>query len=78
MGNCTLDDIQTGWSEFKRNCCKGLAPATVDRFRSMLIAPLIQGASPLGYDPPKLDEIKFNNKRVRYLTEEHADKLIAT
>tara|TARA_B100000676_G_scaffold243631_1_gene245506 strand:+ start:65 stop:649 length:585 start_codon:yes stop_codon:yes gene_type:complete len=43
----------------------------------MLTAALRNGAKTLGYDPPKIDKIKFSNRRVRYLIEEHADKLIA-
>jgi len=76
MGGYTLDDIQAGWSEFMKVRCKGLKPSTVDRFRAILTAALNHGAQPLDYDPPKIKPIKFQNKRVRYLTEEHADKLI--
>ena len=77
MGDYALDDIQAGWAEFMRARCKGLAPSTVDRFRAILMAALHHGSEPLGYDAPKIKPIKFSNRRVRYLTEEHADKLIA-
>ena len=43
----------------------------------MLTAALRNGAKTLGYEPPQIDKIKFSNRRVRYLIEEHADKLIA-
>ena len=69
-----LDDIQ---AELMRTRCKELAPSPVERFRSMLTAALRNGAKTLGYDPPKIDKIKFSNRRVRYLIEEHAAKLIA-
>ena len=49
----------------------------VDRFRSMLTAALRNGANTLGYDPLQIDKTKFSNGRVRYLIEEHANKLIA-
>ena len=43
----------------------------------MLTDALRKGANILGYDPPQIDKTKFSNRRVRYLIEEHANKLIA-
>jgi len=43
----------------------------------MLQAALNHAAGGLGYDAPRIPPIKFNNIRIRYLTEPDADRLIS-
>lgn len=73
----SLADVQSGWLAFKSERCKGLAPATVDRFRATLQAALNYGCAQLEVDAPKIPPIRFSNKRVRWLTIKQQEKLLA-
>jgi integrase len=66
------------WTEFKRVRCGGLSPATVQRFKATFAAAVNYLASEQRFDAPKLPRSeKVLNKRVRYLTSQQADRLIA-
>ena len=66
------------WSQFKRVRCGGLSPATVQRFRATFSAAINYLAAEVGFDAPKLPRgEKVSNKRVRYLTDERVDRLVA-
>jgi integrase len=78
VGDRSIAQAADAWTEFKRVRCGGLAPATVQRFKATFAAAVNYLASEQGFDTPKLPRgEKVSNKRVRYLTSEHADRLIA-
>jgi integrase len=79
VGECSIAQAVDAWSKFKRTRCGGLSPATVQRFKATFSAALNYLASEHGFDAPKLPRSeKVSNKRLRYLTEGQADRLIAS
>jgi integrase len=78
VGDYSIAEVADAWSQFKRVRCGGLSPATVQRFRATFSAAINYLAAELGFDVPKLPRgEKVSNKRVRYLTDEQADRLVA-
>jgi integrase len=78
VGDSSIAGAADAWSRFKRVRCGGLAPATVQRFRATFSAVINYLAAEVGFDAPKLPRgEKVSNKRVRYLTDERADRLVA-
>jgi integrase len=78
VGDRSIAQAADAWTEFKRVRCGGLSPATVQRFKATFSAAVNYLASEQGFDAPKLPRgEKVSNKRVRYLTDEHADRLVA-
>lgn len=78
VGDHRIAQAADAWTEFKRVRCGGLSPATVQRFKAIFSAALNYLASEQGFDAPKLPRgEKGSSKRVRYLTEEQADRLVA-
>jgi integrase len=78
VGDRPIAQAADAWSDFKRARCGGLSPATVQRFKATFSAAINYLASEQGFDAPKLARgEKVSNKRVRYLTEEQADRLLA-
>ena len=77
VGDYSIAEAADAWSLFKRVRCGGLSPATVQRFRATLSAALNYLAAEEGFDAPKLPRgEKVSNKRVKYLTDDRADRLI--
>jgi integrase len=77
VGDRSIAQARAAWSEFKRVRCSDLAPATVQRFRSTFQAAIGCLAADEDFDPPKLPRgERVNNRRIRYLTNEQADRLI--
>jgi len=77
VGDCAIAEAANA-SQFKRVRCGGLSPATVQRFRATFSAAINYLAAEEGFDVPKLPRgEKVSNKRVRYLTDEQADRLVA-
>ena len=72
----SLADVPSGWLAFKAERCKGLAPATVDRFRATLQAALNYGCAQLEVGAPKIPPIRFSNKRIRWLTINEQEALL--
>jgi len=72
LGAIAAADVATGWDEFVRERCAGLAPATVDRFRATLRAAL---RHVLGKDAPDLPAIRYSNQRLRWLPQATAEVL---
>jgi integrase len=78
VGDRVIARAAEAWIEFKRIRCSGLSPATVQRFKATFSAALNYLASEQGFDAPKLPRVeKVLNKRLRYLTDEQADRLVA-
>jgi integrase len=78
VGDYSIAQATDAWSHFKRVRCGGLSPATVQRFRATFSAALNCLAAEEGFDAPKLPRgEKVSNKRVKYLTNDQADRLIA-
>lgn len=76
MGDRALDGLKDGWAEFRAVRCAGLAPATVNRFRDTLQAAVNHACDEWDIDPPRIRPIKFDNRRVRWLTLDHAERLL--
>ena len=78
VGDRQVAQAADAWSEFKRRRCGGLLPASVQRFRATFSAALNYLALEEGFEAPKLPRAeKVSNKRIRYLTPNQADRLIA-
>jgi integrase len=77
VGERPIAQAADAWVEFKRARCGGLSPATVQRFRATFSALVNYLAAEERFDAPKLPRAdKVSNKRIRYLTNAQADKLI--
>jgi integrase len=77
VGDFPISRAGQAWSEFKRVRCSGLAPATVERFRAIFQAALNHAASEAGFQAPKIRRTeRIQNKRVRFLAREEADRLL--
>ena len=78
VGDRPIAQAGDAWMECKRIRCGGLSPSTVQRFKATYSAALRYLASEQGFDAPRLPRgEKVSNKRVRYLTDEQADRLVA-
>jgi integrase len=78
VGDRPVAQAADAWIEFKRVRCGGLLPATVQRFKATFSAAINYLAVEEGFDAPKLPRgEKVSNKRIRYLTDEQADRLMA-
>ncbi len=77
LGDYDVADVAEGWRVFKTARCSGRAPATVERFRATLQAALNHAAADWGIDAPRLAKIKFQNARLRYLTSDERERLLA-
>ena len=78
MGEEPLASIGDAWRRFKEARCKGLAPATVDRFRAVAQAALNTAAEEHKITVPKLAKVKFSNQITRYLTMDEQERLLAS
>src|ERR1700730_17416894 len=79
VGERTIAQTADAWSEFKRVRCGRLSPATVQRFRATFLAAVNYLAREEGFDPPKLPRgDRVNNKRIRFLSSDQADRLVFT
>jgi integrase len=79
VGDRPIGQAAAAWTEFKRVRCGGLSSATVQRFKATFSAALYYLAAEEGLDVPKLPRgEKVSNKRMRYLTNDQADRLVAS
>ncbi len=80
VGEYSLARAGDAWSEFRRIRCAGLSPVTVQRYRSTFSAAVNYLANEEGFDPPRLPRRpkgeKVDEKRVRFLPNEQADRLL--
>jgi integrase len=76
VGDRPIAKAAEAWTEFKRSRCAGLSPATVQRYRVTFNAAVNYLAREEGFDAPKLGAgERVNNKRIRYLIDDQADRL---
>ena len=79
IGDYSLARAAEAWSEFKRQRCAGLAPATVERFRAILQAALNYAAREEQATAPKLPRAgRIQNKRMRFLSKDQESRLLAS
>ena len=76
LGGFALNDMSEGWSVFKQTRCKGLAPATVERFRATLQAALNHAAGEWNVDAPRIPRVRFKNDRIRFLSLDQRERLL--
>ena len=74
LGDFTVAHMEAGWRDFMAKRCTGLAPATVERFRATLQAALNHA---LGKEAPRIPPVRFKNTRVRFLTVDEQEALLA-
>lgn len=70
-------DVPKGWADFLADRGRRLKPATVQRYRATLMAALNYGCELEGIAPPKIASVKVDNKRIRYLTPDERERLLA-
>lgn len=74
--NYTADDFLLIWKKMLQKN-PNLAPATIDRLRTLFIAILNHSQKEYGYTMPEIKKPKYNNERVRYLeTVEERERLL--
>lgn len=78
IGSYNVMQAKLAWGEFLQKRCVGLAPATADRFRAVLQAILNHAADTSGFEAPKLTPIRFKNERIRYLSIDEQNRLLAS
>jgi integrase len=82
VGDKPIAAAGEAWSEFRRLRCGGLKPATVQRFRATFQAAINYLASEEDFDPPRLPKRprgeRVYKKRIRYLTDDPADRLVGS
>jgi integrase len=77
IGEYPIARAAEAWAEFKKQRCGGLAPATVDRFRSVLQAALNYAAAEEQFAPPKVRRSeRIQNRRLRFLSTDKQDRLL--
>lgn len=79
IGDYSLARAAEAWSEFKRQRCAGLAPATVERFRAILQAALNYAAGEEQVTAPKLRRAgRIQTKRMRFLSKDQETRLLTS
>jgi integrase len=79
VGEKTVSQAAEAWAEFKRIQCTGSMPSSVARWRATYAAAINYLAAEEGFDAPRLPRgEKASPKRIRYLAEAQADRLIAS
>ena len=78
IGALSMADPHAAWSTFRQAHLIDHAPAGQERYRCVLQAAVNVYRSDLNLDPIKISAIKFNNKRVRFLSKKDRDRLIAS
>lgn len=72
-----IHDVPKGWQAFKSDHCKNLKPSTIARFRTTLVAALNYGCEQSEITAPRIPSIKVSGKRIRWLTMEEQEALLA-
>jgi integrase len=79
VGDKKISQSVEAWTEFKRIQCARSLPSSVARWRATYAAAINYLAAEEGFDAPRLPRgAKVSSKRIRYLTEAQADRLIAS
>jgi len=78
LGATPLPDVRAAWGEWLRTRGRGLAPSTVGRWRSTLLAALRHGADEFGAAAPSLRPVKgADSERIAHLTRAQEARLLA-
>jgi integrase len=78
IGDTLLPGTREAWGAWMRNRGRGLAPSTVARWRSSLLAALTYGAAEYGVSTPALNAIRGAEvERIAYLTPLQEARLLA-
>lgn len=79
VGDRTISQAAEAWAEFKRAQCAGSMSSSVARWHATYSAAINYLAAEEGFDAPRLPRgEKGSPKRIRYLTEAQADRLVAS
>jgi integrase len=78
IGDCSLQEPKQAWERFRLAYLTGHDPAGQDRYRSVLQAAVNVHHDLHGLPPIKIKAIPFDNERVRFLSKEDRDTLIAS
>lgn len=76
MGESLIAEVKEGWRKFREKRCKGLAPATVERFRKTAQAAIHLLCDEHDIVAPKLPTIEVKNDIVRFLNPDEQERLI--
>lgn len=78
MGSTLLTGTREAWGAWLRDRGRGLAPSTIARWRSTLLAALAYGAHEYGQATPSLRAIRGTEiERIAYLTPQQESRLLA-
>ena len=78
IGNRHLPRVREAWSEWLRTRGHGLAPSTIARWRSTVLAALIYGAEEYDVTVPSLPAVRgVESERIAYLTPQQEERLLA-
>lgn len=78
IGGEKVADAQRAFGTFVAKRCAGLAPATVDRYRSVLQAAVNYAARVEDFPAPRISlGLKIDNRRIRYLSDAEQEALLA-
>jgi integrase len=79
IGDYSIAKAAAAWVEFKRQRCAGLAPTTVERFRSVLHAALNYAAAEDQFVAPKIRRTdRIPNRRIRFLSKDQETRLLGS
>ncbi len=78
MGDITMAGVREAWGAWLRNRGNRLAPSTISRWRSTLLAALTYGGEEFGAAVPPIRNIKAaDTERIAYLTPQQEARLLA-
>jgi integrase len=78
MGQTRIENVRDAWRMWLRDRGHDLAPATVARWRSTLMAALVHGAEEHGVAVPALRSVRrADGERIAYLTPQQEARLLA-
>ena len=77
MGDFAVGDAKEAWRVFRERRCGNLKPASIERFRKVAQAALNLLGAEHDFEAPKLPTIKVENERVRFLTKDEQEQLLA-
>ena len=78
MGDVAVSGLREAWSAWLRDRGRDLAPSTVARWRSTLLAALTYGAEEFGIAVPALRPVRgAESERIAYLTPQQETRLLA-
>lgn len=78
IGELALREPTQAWDKFRKKYLAGHDPAGQDRYRAVLQAAVNVHHRSHGLPAIKIEAIKFNNERVRFLSKDDRDRLIGS